>query len=276
MYRRLCCFWTCVLICAVSLAQDRPLVTEKADTVPVGQIRTQLGFDFLQNAVFRLSGLEGDLTRLAVVGLRIGAGKKVEIQLFWTAQQFLNVSRRFDAPNSNLLDFSGNSTSDVGDLMMSTKARFADESGIRPALGFEFGVQLPNGATELGLSNDETNFYSSLLVQKHFRRATLIGNLGLAILGDPLSPGAQDDLLTYGLAAEYPLTQDIALVGDWYGRTGPGGYGTEEQSRLRLGARFNAAGLYWDAALLVGFLDTDPSTGLIVGLSKDFNFPFLK
>lgn len=269
-------FWICVFLCSAVLAQDRPLKTEKTDTVPVGRIRTELGFDFEQNAVFRLSGLEGDLTRLAVVGLRLGAGKKVEIQLFWTAQQFLNVSRRFDAPNSPLLDFSGNSTSDVGDLVMATKARFVDESGAIPAVGFRFGVQLPNGATERGLSTDETNFFGSLLVEKKLAHMTLVGNVGLAILGDPLSPGAQDDLLTYGLAAEYPVTPDISVLADWYGRAGPGGFGTEEQSRLRVGARINAAGLYWDAALLVGFLDTDPSTGLIVGLSKDFNFPFLK
>ncbi len=274
--KRWCCqLWIgCLLLSSVAFAQDRPLVTEKTDTVPVGRIRTELGFDFLQDAVFRLSGLEGDLTRLAVVGLRIGAGKKVEIRLSWTAQQFLNVRRRFPAPNSDLLNFSGNSTSDVGDLLMSTKARFVDESGRRPAVGFEFGVQLPNGATERGLSTDETNFYSSLLVQKNLGRLRLIGNVGLAILGDPLSAGAQDDLLSYGLAAEYSVTPELSLLGDWYGRAGPGGYGTEEQSRLRLGARINAAGLYWDGALLLGFLDTDPSTGLIVGLSKDFDFPF--
>lgn len=276
MRPRWCWLLICFLLCSAVGAQDRPLVTEKTDTVGLGRIRTELGFDFLQDAVFRLSGLEGDLTRLAVIGLRIGAGKKAEVHLFWTAQQFLNVSRRFDAPNRNLLDFSGNSTSDVGDLFMETKLRFADESGHRPAFGFQFGVQLPNGATERGLSNDETNFLSSLLVQKHLRNLTLIGNVGLAILGDPLSPGSQDDLLTYGLAAEYPISPEISLLGDWYGRTGPGGYGTEKQSRLRMGARINAAGLYWDAALLVGFLDTDPSTGLIVGLSKDFNFPFLR
>ena len=276
MRPRWSCLWICILLCSAVFAQDRPLVTEKTDTVPLGRIRTELGFDFLQNAVYRVSGLEGDLTRLAVISLRIGAGKKAEIHLFWTAQQFLNVSRRFPAPNSHLLDFSGNSTSDVGDLFMETKLRFADESGRRPAFGLQFGVQLPNASNERGLGNDETNFFSALLVQKHLRQLTLIGNAGLAILGDPLSPGAQDDLLTYGLAAEYPVSSEIALMGDWYGRTGPGGYGTEDQSRFRLGARINAAGLYWDAALLVGFLDTDPSTGLIVGISKDFSFPFLR
>ncbi len=276
MHPRWCRLWICLLLCSAVCAQDRPLVTEKTDTVPLGRIRTELGFDFIQDAVFRLSGLEGDLTDLAVIGLRIGAGKKAEVHLFWTARKFLNVRRRFDAPNSNLLDFYGNSTSDVGDLFMETKLRFADESGRRPAFGFQFGVQLPNGATERGLANDETNFFSSLLVQKHLRSLTLIGNVGLAILGNPLSPGSQDDLLTYGLAGEYPIGQGISLVGNWYGRAGPGSYGTEEQSRLRVGARIDAAGLYWDAALLVGFLDSDPSTGLIVGLSKDFNFPFLR
>ncbi len=257
-------------------AQNRPLLTEWTDTVPVGKLRTELGFEFLQNVRFNLSGLEGDLTNLGILGLRAGVGKRAEVSIAWTPQQFLNVDRRFDAPNSSLLDFSGNSTSDFGNILLGTKLRFADESGSRPAIGFAFGVELPNGATEKGISTDETNFSSRLLLQKKIGKLQLLSNLGLGILGDPLSAGSQDDLFLYGLACVYALQDDLNIIADWNGRAGAGGIGTEERSSLRLGAQVNAAGLYWDAAFILGFKDTDPETGLTVGLSKDFSISWFK
>jgi hypothetical protein len=74
----------------------------------------------------------------------------------------------------------------------------------------------------------------------------------------------------------FPLNSELNVFADWNGRAGPGGIGTEERSSVRLGAQVSAAGLYWDAAFIVGFKDTDPTTGLAVGLSKDFDFPVFK
>ena len=62
-------------------SQQHPLVTEPVETVPPGDILIGAGVDFLQDAVFRFSGLEGDLTRVGVMDIRIGAGKIVEFQL---------------------------------------------------------------------------------------------------------------------------------------------------------------------------------------------------
>jgi len=264
----------CLLFLSAATGQNRPLVTESATLIPEGRIRAELGFEFLQDTVFRLSGLEGDLSRLGVLGLRTGVAEKVEIQMFWTAAQFLNVDRRFPAPNSDILDFEGNSTSDVGNLFMATKLRLATESGRRPALAFRFGVELPNTSNVKGLGNDETNFHSSLIAEKTLGRLVLLGNIGLSILGDPVEAGFQDDLLTYGFAAVYSLGPGLAVLADWYGRAGPGGIGTEEQSLLRVGTQIETSGIIWDAALLFGFRDTDPSTGVIVGISRDFDLPF--
>ncbi len=262
------------LFVSVGLGQNRPLVTERATLMPEGRVRAELGFEFLQDAVFRLSGLEGDLSRLGVLALRIGTAERVEIQMFWTAAQFLNVERRLPAPNTAILDFEGNSTSDVGNLVMATKLRLATESGRRPAMAFRFGVELPNTSNVKGLGNDETNFHSSLMFEKTLDRVVLLGNIGLAILGDPVEAGFQDDLLTYGFAMIYSLSPGLAVLADWHGRAGPGGIGTEEQSMLRFGTQIETAGVIWDAALQFGLRRTDPSTGIIVGISRDFDLPF--
>ncbi|MCH6570876.1 MAG: hypothetical protein IH794_12285 [Acidobacteria bacterium] len=258
---------------ALLFSQQRPLITERAETVKKNILLFDIGMEFLQDAVFAFSGLEGDLTRIGVVGVRFGAADNVEIQILGTIQNILSIKNRFDAPNTPNLDFSGNSTSDFGDFTMATKVLLKEEGNGWPALGTRFGFQMPNASNQNGLSNDETNFFSSFLLQKQFGRLQFFTELGLVVLGDPVSPGAQDDLFTYGFALMHPLNDQINLVVDAYGRVGAGGIGTEEQSLLRLGTQVKAAGLYWDVALFLGFRHTDPSSGLIVGVSKAFRLP---
>ncbi len=249
--------------------QQRPLVTESTDTVAEHHLRLELGAEWLQDAVFPLSGLEGDLTRIGVFGLRFGLGGAAEIELQGVAQDRLGIEKRSEAPHSPLLDFSGNSTSDFGDVLLGTKFRFVQEQKGIPALGFRFAVELPNASNEKGLGNDETNAYAAFLLSKKIGKAQVNGNLGLAILGDPLDAGAQDDLLTYGFSGVYHASPRLNLVADLYGRTGPGGIGTEEQSRLRAGVQVKAWEFYWDAGVFAGFRSTDPSWGIVFGLSRD-------
>ncbi|GAB4220165.1 MAG: hypothetical protein Kow001_00830 [Acidobacteriota bacterium] len=250
-----------------AVAQVRPLLTEPPQTVADGRLGLEVGFEFLQDVTFRLSGLKGDLTRVGVLGTRWGVADRVEIQAFWTAIQFLNVDRRFDGPNAPILDFAGESTSDTGNLFLATKLYLAEERGARPSLGFRFGVELPNSRSESGIGVDETNFHSAVLVSRHWGDLEMVGNLGLSILGDPVTAGSQDDLLTYGIALIYPVSRDLEAVADWNGRAGPGGIGTEEQSLVRLGLRTRTGGLVWDGAVQFGLRDTDPQTGIVLGLS---------
>ena len=259
---------------ALLFSQQRPLITERAETVKKNYLLFDIGMEFLQDAVFTFSGLEGDLTRIGVVGVRFGAADNVEIQVLGSIQDILSIENRFDAPNTPNLNFSGNSTSDFGDFTMATKVLLKEEQNRWPAISTRFGFQMPNASNQKGLGNDETNFFSSFLLQKRFGQLQFFTELGLAVLGDPVTAGAQDDLFTYGFALMHPLNEQINLVVDAYGRVGAGGIGTEEQSLMRLGTQVKAAGLYWDVALFLGFRDTDPSSGLVVGVSKEFRLPF--
>ena len=258
---------------ALLFSQQRPLITERAETLKKNDLLFDIGMEFLQDVVFTFSGLEGDLTRIGVVGVRFGAADNVEVQVLGTIQDILSIENRFPAPNTPNLDFSGNSTSDFGDFTMATKILLKKEQNRWPAIGMRFGFQMPNTSNAKGLGNDETNFFSSFLLKKQFGQLQFFTELGLAVLGDPVSPGAQDDLFTYGFALIHPLHDQINLVVDAYGRVGAGGIGTEEQSLLRFGTQVKAAGLYWDAAVFLGFRDTDPSSGLVVGVSKEFSLP---
>lgn len=267
------------LILAFSLnsllsAQIRPLEIESVETVRKGYIRAEVGVEFLQGTVFRLSGLEGDLTRLGVAKLRMGLGEIVELQLAGVAQNFLSIDRRFPAPNSDNLSFDGNSTRDFGDLVVATKVRLRPERNGWPALGTRFAIQLPNASNKNGLGNDEMSFLNSLLVEKSLGDAKLVGNFGLLVLGDPVVAGSQDDLFAYGIGLLVPVHPQIHLAGELFGRAGPGGIGTEESAVIRAGVQIAGAGLRWDAGALIGLRGTDPDSGFIFGVSKEFRNPF--
>ena len=254
------------------LGQQRPLITERAETIEKGHILLDLGFEFLQNAVYPLSGLQGDLSRVGVIGFRYGVAENVEIAIVGSLQDFLNINSRFPAPNSGRLDFSGDSTSDFGDFTLASKVRLLAEKPGIPGLSLRLAVELPNTSNESGLGIDETNVYTTLLFQKSVGTLTVLGNAGAAILGDPLEGGSQDDLFTYGVAGLIAAHPKLNLLAEVYGRTGPGGVGTEDQSRMRAGVQIKAGGVYWDIAGFWGLEDTDPDSGLILGFSKEFSF----
>lgn len=255
----------------INAQTPRPLETELVESVGAGIIRAELGMDFFQDAEFPFSGLEGDLTRIGNLGIRLGAGNSVELQAFWTAQNYLNISRiDTSAPNYQNLDFSGNSTSDFGDLVLGTKFRFRKESDNSPAMGFRVAVKLPNASTEKGLGTDETDVFGDFLIQKSIGGLTMAGNLGIAILGDPEAGGSQDDQLSWGAAGIYRLTDMFRVFADIHGRVGPEGFGTEERVVSKLGTQIKFAGIYWDVAFVGGLMETDPNTGISLGISKDF------
>lgn len=256
-------------LCLCVHAQPRPLQTDDPALVRPGHIRFQTGFEFLQNQTFQLSGLKGDLSRIGVIGVFVGAGRNVEFQVTGTLLNSLSIDRRFPPALPNI-DVNGNSTNSVGDFTLGAKFRLLGESESVPALAFRFAVELPNAGTEKGLGNDETNFKADFLLGKSFGKFRSFANLGLAILGDPTSMNSQDDLFTYGWAATYAVNDQWTLVAEVNGRTGPGGPGTDDQSQLRFGAQIKTGRMRWDLAGLAGLTSDDADSGIIFGVSYDF------
>src|SRR5690242_20340208 len=126
------------VLCASAQAQDRPLKTVDAETVPAGTLRAELGFDFLQDVGFPLSGLRGDETSVGVVDLRMGVGKIAEIEVEGSIQNFLDVKSQGTSFVPNLSLTGVNSTHDTGDFTLATKVRLLKNDGLRPGLAFKF------------------------------------------------------------------------------------------------------------------------------------------
>jgi hypothetical protein len=265
-----------LIFVAVANAQQRPLLTEDVDIIPPGTMRIEAGIDFLQGAKFPVSGLMGDLTRVAVIGVNFGIAPNVEFQIEGVAQNFLSINSRGTSAIPLSLGPGATSTNDTGDFTLWTKIKLRNETRRGPSLGFRFGVQLPNSNQSRGLGLNQTNAYGSLLVGKKFGRdgrLNTFGNLGIAILTAPTTLFTQNDVFTYGVAGIFRFNKQFSLAGEVNGRAntrpGNGPPGTESQSEARLGMQIRASGLRFDFAGIKGLTGFSPNSGVTVGVTYD-------
>jgi hypothetical protein len=268
-----------ILMCAAASAasaQQRPLLTDDVDITPQGSIELGVGVDFLQNAKFPLSGLKGDLTRVGDIRVRTGFASNVELQVEGTLQNFLAINSQ--SPSAIPLNVTGNSTSDFDDFTVSAKVKLLNETELLPAVGLKFGFQMPNTDQARGIGTNQINIFSKLLLQKKFGKrqgrdplANIYGNIGLGIMNAPLANFTQNDVLLYGLAGVFRLSNRVNIVSEVNGRistrSGDAPLGTESIGQFRIGGQIKASGLRFDTAALFGLTKNSPRTGVVFGVT---------
>lgn len=258
-------------------AQQRPLLTDDIDTTPAGSIEITAGADFMQNARFPLSGLDGDLTRVGDIRIRTGYAPNVEVQIEGVVQNFLAIDSQSPTPPIPL-SLDGNSTNDFGDITTSVKIRLRNETKNLPAFGFKIGFQMPNSDQARGIGTNQIDIFTKFIVQKKFGKEkgrtpklNVYGNIGLGIMSAPLDDFAQNDVLLYGLAGIYRLTDNVNLASEVNGRVNTRGgtapLGTESQGQFRFGTQVTASGLRFDTAAIFGLTRYSPKTGITFGVT---------
>ena len=256
------------------MAQQRPLVTEDPETIGSGNVLLEGGFDEWRDVTYPASGLEGNLIRLPTLGVSFGLSSIAELQIDGGLYNRLKITHRFGGPLADEMNFTGNSTHDIEDLVVATKIRILPEEAGRPAIGIRFATRLPNAGNESGLGLDTTDFHVQALVGKTVQSIRVVGNFGLGILGDPTRGDNQNDVLDYGLSVARAVRQGVELVGEINGRASTRGgtppAGTESRSVLRLGARVTRGTVRLDGGLLFGMTSRDPSVGLTLGATWVF------
>lgn len=274
------CVCVVTWMAAPAWAQQRPLVTEDPETIGGGLILLEGGFDVQREIVFPVSGLEGNLLRVPLLGISLGISSIAELQIDGGFYNRLTVTSREPAPLSGQLDFTGDRTSDVEDLVIATKIRLLSETPSRPALAVRFATRLPNAGNESGLGLDTTDFFASGLFGKTVQSIRFVGNVGLGILGDPTRGDRQNDVLTYGISLARAVRQGVEVVGEINGRAdvreGDPPAGTESRAVMRVGGRFTRGTVRIDGGVLIGMTSRDPSIGFTAGLTyvfKAFNVP---
>lgn len=257
-------------------AQQRPLLTEDVEIIKPGVIRIETGFEFVQDQRFPLSGLRGDVTKLGNTRLSFGLAPNVEFQIEWTLQNFLSIKNRELTPLNLKLGANANDANDFGDATLWMKIKLKNESKITPSLGFRFGMQLPNSNETKGIGTNTTNVFGMITAGKHFNdnKLEVFGNLGAGILQTPLSTFSQNDVLLYGLAGIYKVSDTFNLVGEVNGRHSTrrrAPLGTEDYSEARIGGQLRALGVRWNVAGIFGISKNAPKTGLSLGVTYDWD-----
>jgi hypothetical protein len=271
-----------ILFCIFSVAmaaagQQRPLLTEDIDIIPEGTIEVGAGVDFFQDVKLPLSGLRGDMTRLGDIRIRQGFAPNVELQIEGVLQNFLAINSA-TTPAPIPLNVSGNSTNDWGDFIVSTKVKLRNETKLLPAVGIKFGFEMPNSNQARGIGANQINIFTKILVQKKFGsrknnvpRFNVFGNIGLGIFTAPLATFTQNDMLLYGIASIYRLTDRVNIVGEINGRAntrkGAAPIGTESTGQFRVGTQIRASGLRFDTAAIFGLTRFSPRTGITFGVT---------
>lgn len=265
---------------SVARAQQRPLVTEDPETIGAGLVLLEGGIDEQREVFYPASGLQGNLLRLPTLGVSFGISSIAELQIDGGLYNRLSITSREDAPLAGQLDFSGDRTHAVEDIVVGTKIRLLSETPSRPAFGVRLATKLPNASNESGLGLDTTDFYVSALVGKTVQSIRFVGNVGLGILGDPVRGDRQNDVLTFGASVARAVRQGLEIVGEINGRidtrAGEAPIGTESRGAMRLGGRFTRSTVRADAGLIFGMTSRDPSIGVTAGLTwvfKGFTIP---
>lgn len=265
-----------MLLSAVFAAgQQRPLLTDDIDITPAGSLEISAGVDFYQRARFPLSGIEGDLTRVGDIRVKTGLAANVELQIEGALQNYVAIGRR-GLPLIPLT-VSGNSTNDFDDIIVSAKIKLRNETRLVPAIGIKFGYQMPNTDQAKGIGTNQINIFSKVIAQKSFGEVRngspkfkTYGNLGLGIMTAPLERFTQNDVLLYGLAGIYRLSDNVNLVSEVNGRVNTRGtapIGTESIGQFRFGTQIKASGLRFDAAAAIGLTSNSPKTGVTFGVT---------
>jgi hypothetical protein len=256
-------------------AQQRPLVTEDPEAIGAGRVLLEAGFDYQWDVEYPVSGLTGDLLSVPTLGMSVGVSSIAELQVDWGAYERLDITAREEAPLSHLLDFTGDRTTSVADLVVATKVRVVGEGSARPAMGLRLATKLPTASSETGLGLDKTDFYATLLIGKTIRSTRIVGNVGVGILGDPTNGSRQNDVLVYGFSFARAMTNRVEIVAEANGRAdmreGEPLPGTESRMVLRFGSRFTQGPVRIDAAAIVGLLEHDPAFGITTGVTYIFN-----
>jgi hypothetical protein len=269
---RLAVVAACLAAClraAPASAQQRPLVTEDPETIGGGRVLIEAGVETARDIFLPGSGLTGNRLKAPTLGVSIGLSSIAELQIDGGLYQRLRITGRQPAPLAFKLDLDGETTSDVDDLVLATKLKIVGERVGRPSVGLRLATKLPNASNETGLGLDTLDFSATVLVGKTRASTRYVGNVGLAILGDPIRGDRQFDVLIYGVSAAHALREGLEVVGEVHGQLqwawdfpAPG---AESKATLRGGVRYTRGAGRIDAGLLVGTTSRDPGFGITLG-----------
>jgi hypothetical protein len=255
---------------ARTAAQQRPIVTEDPETIGAGRLLLEGGIEYGAGVQVPIYGLEGNVWRVPALGVSIGISSIAELQID-SGYSRLGVTSRGPGPLASILDFDGDHTTSIEDVVVATKIRVLSEGMNRPSFGVRIATKLPNASNESGLGSDMTDVWLAVLVGKTIRSIRVVGNFGVAIIGDPTQTAVQYDPAIFGLSLARALAPGFDVVteieGRWQAYSDTPPPAAENRAALRGGLRYTRGAVRVDAGLRTGFGDVEPGIGFTTGVT---------
>lgn len=277
------------LLAALAAAAPPALAADEAATPHLTSLRTgtlhfpapgamvvALGIEYLPEITNDLAGVRGGLLRLPTLGLRLGLADQASFQVSWPVYNRLAIDEQREPPP--LGRRLGSSSSDWGDVTVATLIRLRAEGDGWPGWGLRFAAELPTSNELLGVGDNTTDVFASLLFARTFAgRLGLHADVGVGILTERTRSFAQNDVLTYGVLADWRARPGLHLVGEAAGHwsTRGGVPGTASRGELRAGVDLRRGRVHWTALVLHGLTPTD-SRGLGAALTASTRWTVLR
>lgn len=236
-----------------------------------GHLLAGVGAGLEGDAVFPLSGLDGDLVRLGSVTLAYVFAPGAVFEVTGDALRILQVEgrRRSAVPLDE--EVSDGRTRDAGEIRVGTQFRLlGDPRGLSGGLHLE--VKLPTSDERRGIGLNTTDFFGNVYGGWGRGPWRVNAELGVGIMEAPLDRFVQDDVLSYGAEVLLrprgsPLRLALSAEG-WANtrRTVP--LGTEDRGVARARAELFAADWMLDAGLGLGYAGTSPAWSVELGVAR--------
>jgi len=112
----------------------------------------------------------------------------------------------------------GDKVDGMGDIQITTKYNFLDETESLPALALSCTVKTKTGDESKSLGSGEIDYSLNGIFTKEIGRFASHVNLGYTFIGES-NEEELDDIFSYSLAVEYPLIESLNIVGEIVGET---------------------------------------------------------
>jgi hypothetical protein len=243
-------------------AQQRPLPLESPEGVGAGNVAVSIGLDYTRDTMFTLSGLKGNLWRLALIRFDVGLSNVADFELSGGLRDHLSITSRTAGILSGQLRLSNpTATGAFDDIMVGTKVRLVEATASRPGVAIRVATRLPNAKHPSGLGQDAMDFYGTVAVSNGSPQTRLTGNVGIGVLGDPLQGNRHVNSLLYGASASRQVQRHLVVIAGVDGRTGPLEPGLESRAVARAGLGLTRGSANVELSTTLGLTRRDGNVG---------------
>jgi len=173
----------------------RPLSTSDAGTVDEKHLEIESGFEYVKQR-----DEEYNLSFVLTYGIAQNLDLAAEVPY-----QFIDLSESVNVDG-------------IGDIKVTGKVHLLDELEKIPALALTLSIKTKTGDKDRGLGSGELDYILNGVASKGIGKCITHLNIGYTFVGEPEGENL-DDIFSYSFAIEYPMNENLNVVGEVTGET---------------------------------------------------------